>query len=63
MQNFSVMKYSTYIIAGLLLTIWGLIVYGFNSPPRVIHLLIPLAATIILLRVLFNKKLSKTSKN
>ncbi|MCG6190935.1 hypothetical protein [Maribellus maritimus] len=51
------MKYSIYIIAGLLLILWGVMVYGFKSPPRIVHLLIPLSGIIILLRILFNKKI------
>lgn len=56
------MKYSTYIIAGLLLILWGVVVYGFNSPPRIIHLLIPVAGVIILLRIFLNKKNIKIIK-
>ncbi|MCK3684935.1 hypothetical protein [Maribellus sp. YY47] len=57
------MKYSTYIIAGLLFVLWGVVVYGFNNPPRIIHLLIPIAGIIILLRIFFNKRISKTLKD
>ena len=53
------MKYLTYIIAGLLLILWSVVVYGFNSPPRIVHLLIPIAGIIILLRIFYSKKLSK----
>ena len=50
------MKYSTYIIAGLLIVLWGVVVYGFNNAPKIIHVLILLAGIIILLRIFSRKE-------
>jgi uncharacterized ion transporter superfamily protein YfcC len=52
------MKNSLYIIAGLLIVIWGIIFWGFNSA-GVVHLLLAVAVIIILIRLIFNKQLSK----
>jgi hypothetical protein len=51
------MKNSLYIIAGLLIVIWGIIFFGFNASVFV-HVLLILAGIIVLIRVLFDKKLS-----
>ncbi|MCG6191279.1 hypothetical protein [Maribellus maritimus] len=56
------MKYSTFVIAGLLLVLWGVVVFSIDSPPRLVHLIIPLAGIIILLRILYSKKSSKKIK-
>ncbi|MBN2819505.1 MAG: hypothetical protein JXP36_11075 [Bacteroidales bacterium] len=52
------MKNSLYIIAGLLLVIWGIIFWGFNTT-GVVHLLLAVAGVIILIRLIFNNQLSK----
>ena len=52
------MKNLLYIIAGLLIIIWGIIYFSFNASAFV-HILIVIAGIIILVRVLFDKKLSK----
>ncbi|MBN2637419.1 MAG: hypothetical protein JXR61_14185 [Prolixibacteraceae bacterium] len=49
------MKNSLYIIAGLLLLIWIIVTLGFYTF-RAIDLLLPIAAFIILFRILFYKK-------
>jgi hypothetical protein len=46
------MKNSLYIIAGLLLVIWGIIYWGFNASGAV-HLLLAAAGIIILVRYFF----------
>jgi len=53
------MKNSLYVIAGLLLVIWGLIYWGFNSSSGILHTLLVAAGVIILIRLIFNKQLSK----
>jgi hypothetical protein len=50
------MKNSLYIIAGLLIVIWLLIVIAYK-PFGILHLLIVAAGLIILFRIVFNKKL------
>uniref|UniRef100_UPI0032177137 hypothetical protein n=1 Tax=uncultured Draconibacterium sp. TaxID=1573823 RepID=UPI0032177137 len=57
------MKYSTYIIVGLLLILWVVVVYGFDSPPKFIHALIPLAGIIVLLRIFFKKNVKNVKKS
>jgi hypothetical protein len=52
------MKNSLYIIAGLLLVIWGIIFWGFNSS-GIVHTLLVAALVIVLVRLIFNKQLSK----
>ncbi len=51
------MKNLLYIIAGLLIVIWGIIFLSFNASPLV-HVILIIAGIIILIRVLFDKKLS-----
>ncbi len=51
------MKNSLYVIAGLLLVIWGIIFWGFNSSGAV-HMLLAIAGFIILVRLIFNKQLT-----
>jgi hypothetical protein len=51
------MKDLLYVIAGLIIIIWGLILYGFN-PNGSVHVLLVVAIIIILLRVFFPKHLS-----
>ncbi len=52
------MKNSLYIIAGLLLVIWGIIFWGLNGSGFV-HVLLVLAGIIVLIRLIFDKQLSK----
>jgi predicted ferric reductase len=52
------MKNSLYIIAGLLVLLWAIVTFGFSSF-RYIDILLPVAAFIVLLRILFTKKISK----
>ncbi|MCB2196431.1 MAG: hypothetical protein KQH79_11275 [Bacteroidetes bacterium] len=52
------MKNSLYVISGLLIIIWAIVFYGFNSSGMV-HLLLFLAIFIIVVRLLFNQQLSK----
>ena len=51
------MKNSLYVIAGLLIVIWGIVFFGFK-PIGIVHVLLVIAGFIILVRILFNKKLS-----
>ncbi len=51
------MKNLLYVIAGLLLVIWGIIFWGFNSSGAV-HILLALAAFIVLVRLVFDRQLS-----
>ena len=52
------MKNALYVIAGLLIVIWGIVFWGFNSS-GIVHMLLVLAGFIILVRLIFNKQLSK----
>ena len=56
----SAMKNSLYIIAGLLLLLWTIVTFVFNTF-RFIDILLPIAGFIILLRILFSNKLSQKS--
>ncbi len=49
------MKYSLYVIAALLLVLWAVVHFGFESF-RYIDILLPLAVFIVLLRIFFVKK-------
>ena len=51
------MKNLLYIIAVLLMIIWGIVFLGFN-PSGTIHLLLLLAVFIILIRIVFSRQLS-----
>ncbi|MFW5832160.1 MAG: hypothetical protein ACOCVA_07890 [Prolixibacteraceae bacterium] len=55
------MKNSLYIIAGLLVLLWAIVTFGFHSF-RAIDILLPIAAFIVLLKILFEKK-SINNKN
>jgi tryptophan-rich sensory protein len=52
------MKNSSYIIAVLLIVLWGIITFGFKEF-RFANLLLPLAAFIVLLRFFYSKKAAK----
>lgn len=56
------MKNLLYIIAGLLVIIWGIIFFSFDASAFV-HILLLLAGIIVLIRVLFDKKLSNKNLN
>jgi hypothetical protein len=48
------MKNSTYIIAVLLVVLWGIVTFGFKEV-RFINILLPIAALITLLRFFYTK--------
>jgi len=52
------MKNSLYVIAGLLIVIWGILFWGLHAVGAV-HLLLAGAAFIILFRLAFSKKLGR----
>jgi hypothetical protein len=52
------MKNSLYVIAGLLIVIWGIIYWGLHGTGPV-HFLLAAAGFIILVRLVFSKQLSK----
>ena len=54
--KFIAMKNSLYVIAGLLLVIWGILFWGLHTVGAV-HFLLAGAAFIILVRIVFRKKL------
>jgi len=56
------MKNSLYIIAGLLVLLWTIVTFGFYSF-RTIDILLPVAAFLVLLNILFYKKSLKQNKN
>jgi tryptophan-rich sensory protein len=58
----NIMKNSLYIIAGLLVLLWAIVTFGFHSF-RAIDILLPIAAFIVLLRILFYKKSPKNNNN
>jgi hypothetical protein len=51
------MKNSLYVIAGLLLVIWGILFWGLHASGPV-HILLALSGFIVLIRLVFNKQLS-----
>jgi len=52
------MKNTPYVIAALILVIWGLIYYGFHSGNG-IHILLLVAGIIVLVRIVFSKQLNR----
>ena len=56
------MKNPLYIIAGLLVLLWSIITFGFYSF-RTIDILLPVAAFLVLLRILFYNKSIKQNNN
>lgn len=52
------MKNALYVIAGLLMIIWAIVFFSFNTS-GVINMLPLLAIFIIVVRLTFNKQLSK----
>lgn len=51
------MKNLLYVIAGLLLVIWGILFWGLQASGAV-HLLLAVAGVVVLIRLIFNKQLS-----
>lgn len=51
------MKNLLYIIAFLLLVIWGILFWGLNAPGPV-HLILAVAGIIVLIRIIFSKQLT-----
>jgi Flp pilus assembly protein TadB len=51
------MKNLLYIIAGLLLVIWGILFWGLHASGPV-HILLAIAGIIVLVRLVFDKQLS-----
>jgi len=51
------MKNSLYVIAGLLIVIWAIVFFGLK-PSGIVHILLVIAGFIVLVRIIFNKKLS-----
>lgn len=51
------MKNSLYFIAGLVLVIWAIIFWGFDSNSSV-HLLLAVAGIILVVRIFFGRQLS-----
>ncbi len=51
------MKNLLYVIAGLLVVLWFIVFLGFNSS-NLVHILLALAGIVVLIRLLFNKRLS-----
>lgn len=60
-QKINAMKNSHYIIAGLLVLLWAIVTFGFHTF-RYIDVLLPIAGFIVLLQILFSKKVSKKSQ-
>lgn len=54
------MKNLLYIIAALLVVIWGILFWGLDARGAV-HILLAVAGFIVLIRLVFNKQLSKSS--
>jgi tryptophan-rich sensory protein len=52
------MKNALYVIAGLLAIIWAIVFFGFNSFAFV-HIILILAVFLILVQIIFGKKLFK----
>jgi hypothetical protein len=51
------MKNLLYVIAGLLIVIWGIIFFGFHSSGTV-HWLLVFAGLVIFIRIIFNNQLT-----
>lgn len=51
------MKNLLYVIAGLLIIIWAIVYFGFDSY-KYVHMLLLLAGFIVLMRLVFTKQLS-----
>lgn len=54
--NYEVMKNGLFVIAGLLIAIWAIVFWGFNSYNN-LNLILVLAGFVILVRILFSKQL------
>ena len=51
------MENSLYVIAGLLIVIWGIVFWGLHAVGAV-HIILAVALFIILVRLVFSKQLS-----
>lgn len=51
------MKNLLYVVAALLIVIWAIVFLGFNSS-AIVHSLLVIALLIVLVRIVFNRKLS-----
>jgi hypothetical protein len=51
------MKNLLYIIAALLMVIWGILFWGLHASGPV-HLILAVAGVVVLVRVIFNKQLT-----
>ena len=56
------MKNLLYVIAGLLFVIWGILFWGLNVLGPV-HIILFLAGLTVLIRLVFDKKLSSQKEN
>jgi F0F1-type ATP synthase assembly protein I len=56
-QKDKIMKNSLYVIAGLLIVIWGIVFWGLHAVGAV-HFILAAALFIILVRLVFSKQLS-----
>lgn len=57
-EKLNIMKNTLFIIAGLLVVIWGIVFWGFNAHGPV-HILLAVAGFIVLGRLFFGKQLSR----
>ena len=53
------MKNALYVIATLILIIWGIIYFGFHASAG-IHILLIVAGIIVLVRIVFSKQLNRS---
>lgn len=58
-KNLEIMKNALYVIATLILIIWGLIYFGFHAGAG-IHILLIVAGIIVLVRIAFSKQLNRS---
>lgn len=62
MKNTIRMKNSLYVFAGLLIIIWAIVFFVFDSYSiysfQIVHILLLIALFLILIRVILNKKLT-----
>lgn len=62
LKQIEIMKNFLYVIAGLLVVIWAIVFLSFDSS-QAVHYLLVVAGLIILIRLIFYKQLSGTTKN
>ena len=58
-KNTEIMKNALYVIATLILIIWGIIYFGFHASAG-IHILLIVAGIIVLVRIVFSKQLNRS---